>query len=92
MLVFQSGLQSFLRVTSCDLGNHVEGTEDRTQSYKVPRGTFDRCSEPGRAEAKNQADAAQQVRQRPGGSVILFEFSQRPAFGQRVVEEGQCCQ
>lgn len=59
-LVFQSGLQSFLRwVTSCDLGHHVEGTEDRTQSYKVPSGTLDGCSEPGRAEAKNQADAAQ---------------------------------
>lgn len=92
-LVVQSGLQSFLRrVTSCDLVYHVEGTEDRTQSYKVPSGTVDRCSEPGRAEAEKQADAAQQVRQHPSGSVILFEFSQGPAFGQRVVEEGQRCQ
>lgn len=92
-MVLYSRLQWFFGcITSCDLVCYIESTENRTECYKVPGVTLDRCSEPGRAEAKNKADAAEQVREHPSGSVILFEFSQGPAFGQRVEEEGQCCQ
>lgn len=85
-------LQLFLGgVPGCDLIYHIEGTGNRTPRNEVPGGTLDRCSEPGGAEAENKADAAQQVRDHPSHSVILFEFCQGPTFCQRVVEEGQRC-
>lgn len=92
-MVLYSRLQSFFGCkTSCDLVYYIEGTENGTECCKVPGVTLDRCSEPGRAESENKADAAEQVRDHPSGSMILFEFSQGPAFGQRMVEEGQRCQ
>lgn len=88
-----SGLQPFLRhVRTGHLVHHDEGGESGAQRRQVPGARPDRCSEPGGAEAEEQADAAQQVRDEPGRRVVAFEFGQGPASGQGVVDERHGCQ
>lgn len=87
-----SGLQPFFcRVRPADLVHYDEGIESSAECWQVPGVFPDRRSEPCRAEAQEQAATAQQVRDEPGCCMVAFEFGQGPAFGQRVVDERQCC-
>lgn len=64
-----------------------QGSDRGAERRQVPGVLPHRCGEPARAEAEQQAAAAQQVRDQSGSCVVALELRQGPAFGQRVVDE-----
>lgn len=83
-----SRLQPLLgRVRAADLVHHDEGVEGTAGRGQVPGVLPRRPGEPGRAEAEEQAAAAQQVSDQPGGGVVAFELGQGPALRQGVVDQ-----
>ena len=51
LMVFCRLESLFGGITSYSMVYYLYGSEYRTQCYKVPHVTLDRCSDPGRAEA-----------------------------------------
>lgn len=72
-----SGLKPFPgHVGSGDLVHDDEGADGRAECRQVPGVSADRGGEPGGAEAEEEADAAQQVRNDSRRGVVAFEFGQ----------------